>query len=177
MQSSWQSKVERSLKCLSCEIDCCSLAWIFFCLRNFGRWKKYPGCWNGSKTFNANDIHPFAGCRSVFELKFSSLANVIFVVLSCHSSVLDGFDRNFQGSVHFTLGSAVNKSLQHLKIPEKNSQECWESNPGLLGEKQKRYLCAIQSPYNWPNVWFTPVLKSTAQDPNPLKNEPHYTRI
>ena len=76
-------------------------------------------------------------------LKFSSLANVIFVVLSCHSSVPDGFDINFQGSVHFTLSSPVNKSLQHQKTPDKNFRGCQELNPGLLGVKQECYLCAM----------------------------------
>ena len=37
------------------------------------------------------------------------------------------------------LSSDVNKSQQHLV---KNSWECRESNPGLLGEKQSCYLCA-----------------------------------
>ena len=29
---------------------------------------------------------------------------------------------------------------------EKNYQECQELNPGLLGEKQERYVCAVQPP-------------------------------
>ena len=37
------------------------------------------------------------------------------------------------------LSSAVNKSREHQ---EKNSWERWESNPGLMGEKQVWYLCA-----------------------------------
>ena len=39
------------------------------------------------------------------------------------------------------LSCAVNKSQQHQ---EKNSWECWGSNPGLLGEKQEFYLFAKQ---------------------------------
>ena len=41
------------------------------------------------------------------------------------------------------LSSAVNKSQQHQ---EEHSWERWESNPGLLGEKQGCYLRAMQSP-------------------------------
>ena len=41
------------------------------------------------------------------------------------------------------LSVAVNKSQQHR---EKNSWERRESNPGLLGEKQVCYLCAMQPP-------------------------------
>ena len=42
------------------------------------------------------------------------------------------------------LGSAVNKSQQHQ---DKNSGECLELNPGLLGEKQVVcYQRAIQPP-------------------------------
>ena len=39
------------------------------------------------------------------------------------------------------LSSAIKESQQHQ---EKNSWECWESNPGLLGEKQVCNLCAMQ---------------------------------
>ena len=38
------------------------------------------------------------------------------------------------------LTSAVNKSQQHQ---EKNSWECQELNPELLGEKQVYYLCVM----------------------------------
>ena len=38
------------------------------------------------------------------------------------------------------LSSAINKSQQHQ---EKNSWECQESNPGLLGENQVCFLCTI----------------------------------
>ena len=38
------------------------------------------------------------------------------------------------------LSRAINKSQQHQ---DKNSRKCRESNPGLLGEKQVCYLCAI----------------------------------
>ena len=31
-------------------------------------------------------------------------------------------------------------------IKRENSLECWESNPGGLGEKQVCYLCAMQTP-------------------------------
>ena len=41
------------------------------------------------------------------------------------------------------LSSAVIKYQQHR---EKNSWERRESNSGLLGEKQERYLCAMQPP-------------------------------
>ena len=41
------------------------------------------------------------------------------------------------------LRCAVNKSQQYQ---EKNSWECRESNPGLLGEKQVCYLCAMHPP-------------------------------
>ena len=39
--------------------------------------------------------------------------------------------------------SAINKSQQHQ---EKNSWECQELNPGLLGEKQICYIRAMQPP-------------------------------
>ena len=38
------------------------------------------------------------------------------------------------------LSSAVNKAQQHQ---EKNYRERRESNPGLLGEKQVCYICAL----------------------------------
>ena len=41
------------------------------------------------------------------------------------------------------LSSANNKSQQHQ---DKNSWECRESNPGLLGEKQVCYLCDMKPP-------------------------------
>ena len=34
-------------------------------------------------------------------------------VLACHYPVLDGFNQNFQASVHFPLASANKKSQQH----------------------------------------------------------------
>ena len=40
-----------------------------------------------------------------------------------------------------TVCIAVNKSQQHQ---EKNSWECWETVPGLLGEKQVGYLFALK---------------------------------
>ena len=53
---------------------------------------------------------------------------LLFVVLACHLPELDGFKWQFQGSVHFTISSAVNKSHQHWKIPRKNWNRirgCW----------------------------------------------------
>ena len=41
------------------------------------------------------------------------------------------------------LSSAVSNSQQHQ---EKNYWDCWELNPGRLGEKQGYYLCAMQPP-------------------------------
>ena len=41
------------------------------------------------------------------------------------------------------LSSTIHQSEQHQ---EKNSWECWELNPGLLGEKSVCYLCAMQLP-------------------------------
>ena len=65
--------------------------------------------------------------------------------LFCSTSawlVLDGSIDIFK---HFHTLSAANKPQRHyenLKIP----WERWESNPGLLGEKRKRYLCAMPPP-------------------------------
>ena len=42
---------------------------------------------------------------------------------------------------HWLLISATSRVIG------KNSWECWESNPGLLGEKRKGYLCAMPSPF------------------------------
>ena len=88
---------------------------------------------------------PTSGC--VFrEKKFrrKNFIDYFFVGLACHSPVLDGFDWNFQASVHFTLSSNVNKSQWHWKIPEKIFGECRKSNPGLLGEKQESLISAMQ---------------------------------
>ena len=81
-------------------------------------------------------------------MQFDFLVTVIvaqsfFVVLACHSLVLDGFVWHFPASVH-TLSSAVNKS-RWLRN-SKNFRECGETNPGLLGEKLEHYLCAMQPP-------------------------------
>ena len=68
---------------------------------------------------------------------------ISLVVLACHSLVLDGFVWHFHASVH-SLSSAVNKSLRL-----RSSKFFWERrelSPGLLGEKRKRYLCAMQPP-------------------------------
>ena len=53
------------------------------------------------------------------------------------------------------LSSADNKSQQHHK---RNSWECREPNPGLPGERQECYLCAIQSPIN--SRYFIATLKT-----------------
>ena len=50
--------------------------------------------------------------------------------------VLDGFDRQYQASVHFPLTSVINTSQQH---PNK----LWEgrdSKPGFLGEQARMLL-------------------------------------
>ena len=50
-------------------------------------------------------------------------------------------------SVHFTLSSAVNKSQQHWKIPDKFFGECLESKPGTAGwEAKMQPLCYAASP-------------------------------
>ena len=53
--------------------------------------------------------------------------------------------------------SAVDESLRHReilnsvrnKIFRTNLRECGESNPGQLGEKRERYLCAMPPPLWW----------------------------
>ena len=52
------------------------------------------------------------------------------------------------------LSSAVHKSQQHQ---DKNSWERWVSNPGLMGEKQECYLCAMQPPHSV-QIFFGPEL-------------------
>ena len=62
------------------------------------------------------------------------------------------------------ISSAVNKSQQHQ---DKNSWECRESNPGLLGEKQVCHLCAMQAPQivTWSlTIFGTAWLESAKQD-------------
>ena len=61
-----------------------------------------------------------------------------FVVLACHSIIIIIIK-----PLSTFLSRAVNKSQQHQ---EKNSLECQELKPGLLGEKQVCYLCTMQPP-------------------------------
>ena len=68
------------------------------------------------------------------------LHRFLFVELTCHKPALDGF---FIKPLSTILSSAVDKSQQHQ---EKNSWQCRESNPGLLGEKQVCYLCTLKPP-------------------------------
>ena len=60
--------------------------------------------------------------------------------------MLDGFEQ-LLSFLHRPLSKqcAVIKSQQHQEIPKK-SWERRESNPGQLGEKRKRYLCAMPTP-------------------------------
>ena len=77
---------------------------------------------------------------------YESPGLIFFVLLVCHSPVLDGFDGHFQASVHLTLSSAVNKSQRIKKMAEKFFRNFRNSNLGLLGENQECYLCAMQPP-------------------------------
>ena len=64
-----------------------------------------------------------------------------FLVLACHSPVLDGFNGHFQASVHFTLGSAINEYKQHQKIPKKKISGMLGIEPRAAGwEAQMRPL-------------------------------------
>ena len=66
--------------------------------------------------------------------------------LFCNASLPLSNTRWVQLTLSTVLSSAVNKSQLHQ---EKNAWDCWESNPGLLGEKQGCYLCAMQPSYSW----------------------------
>ena len=43
-----------------------------------------------------------------------------------------------------TLSTALSSVVKKSQYQEKNSWEHRESNPGMLGQKQVRYLCAMQ---------------------------------
>ena len=60
------------------------------------------------------------GVTSPSGLAWVSHCLIFFVLLACRLPVLNGFDRHFQASVHFTLSSVVNKSKQHQQFPEKS---------------------------------------------------------
>ena len=69
-----------------------------------------------------------------------------FVALACHLLVLDGFDQllSISCTVHTLSSAQLSINLYGIK---NKSWECWESNPDRLGEKRKRYLCAM--PPHW----------------------------
>ena len=72
-----------------------------------------------------------------------------FVVLACHWPVLGWFHwTDLIKPMSTVLSSVINKCQQHQ---EKICWERWEPNPGLLGEKQVCYLCAIQPPSSDPS--------------------------
>ena len=69
----------------------------------------------------------------------------VFVVLACHQPELDGFNQHFQVTVQFSPSTTGSLSLARpIIFPPKKIQECWESNPGLLSEKQACCICAMQ---------------------------------
>ena len=87
-------------------------------------------------SFARNEI---GGNMSCYSQSSEVFCPFFLAVLDCHYPVLDGLDQHFQDSVHFPLTSAIDKSQRcHNKFWEHR-----ESNPGLLGEKQECYLCAI----------------------------------
>ena len=86
----------------------------------------------------------WGACSTEVLYSLPKLNRYFFVLLVCHLSVIDGFDWHFHISVHFTLSSSINRSQQHWKIQEINLPEVQKLNQGLLGEKQVRYLCAMQ---------------------------------
>ena len=75
-------------------------------------------------------------------------SNYSTVVVACTTGLpLDGFDRHFQAQVHIPLS---NDDATSITFPLKFFVVSWESNPGLLGEKQVSYLCAMQPPCESP---------------------------
>ena len=74
----------------------------------------------------------------ILDRTFGKYLRTSFVVLACHSQVLDVFNGHFQASVHFTVSSAVNKTQQY-----KNSREIFLGNaikpdiPGQVLQKLK----------------------------------------
>ena len=52
------------------------------------------------------------------------------------------------------LNNSERINFRKKKISEKNLWECWEPTPGQLGEKLKRYLCAMPPPPHPNNSFF-----------------------
>ena len=77
----------------------------------------------------------------------------IFTTLA--TSLLDGFHQHFQATVH-TSKQGRRLTQQHQSYFSKNNSklswkklwEHWDSNPGRLGGKRERYLCAMPTPLN-----------------------------
>ena len=87
----------------------------------------------------------------------------VFAVIACNLAILEGWNLHFQAPVNFTLSSAVNKSQWHQKIPEKNSLEHQESNPGcwVRSKNATSVLC-------WPlasKIFYPIALVSFLRDP------------
>ena len=71
-----------------------------------------------------------------------------FVVL-----VLNGFHRHYYNFVHFPLNSASKWNFRNAE----------NRNPGLLGEWQECYLCAMQPTLPWPMVtWWAEIQVSVS---------------
>ena len=88
---------------------------------------------------------------------FVAFLRVFFVVLAELATsllVLDGFDQHFQATVH-TSKQGRRLTQQHQSYFSKNNSklsrkklwEHWDSNPGRLGGKRERYLCAMPTPH------------------------------
>ena len=77
------------------------------------------------------------------------------LLLACSRWVQSTIKQLFHAlSMRTKQWTAVNKSLRHqeIRISPKKSWERRETNPGLVGEKRKRYLCGMPTPHETNNV-------------------------
>ena len=89
-----------------------------------------------------------APCLLLFSAAPRRQNKYFLIAQACHklatSLPQEGFDQHFQATVHFHLTST---SATSIIFPMKIFGNAGIQNPGLLGEKQVCYLCALQPPY------------------------------
>ena len=96
-------------------------------------WSRTPAWWPSTGSTPSSPSATRTCSRTPPDLSCTSTRlEQVFLVLACHSPVLDGLDWHFQASVHFPLSSAINKSQWHHNFQRKTiikagnrTQGCW----------------------------------------------------